>query len=215
MVARPGILVQRHEMTERRVVAVVPDLFFATRIAGSAARLGVALEQPGPGDALEVIRRHPPDLVLLDLHATGEPLALARALRADPATRSVPIVGFYAHVDQALRTAALAAGVDQALPRSAFTARLPALLTGEAGTPAGAGIARLPLVHDPRPTPQGSPMEKKDMASSPPDVAARVRISCPGCGRNDYVSWPANRDVFHWKCFNCGKEFDLTREGGH
>jgi transposase-like protein len=44
---------------------------------------------------------------------------------------------------------------------------------------------------------------------------ARVRISCPGCGRNDYVSWPAGEDTYHWKCFNCGKEFDLTRDGGH
>jgi ribosomal protein S27E len=45
--------------------------------------------------------------------------------------------------------------------------------------------------------------------------AARVRISCPGCGRNDYVSWPEGQATFHWKCFNCGKEFDLSRQGGH
>lgn len=43
----------------------------------------------------------------------------------------------------------------------------------------------------------------------------RVRISCPGCGRNDWVSWPAGQSVFHWKCFNCHKEFDLARDGGH
>ena len=43
----------------------------------------------------------------------------------------------------------------------------------------------------------------------------RVRISCPGCGRNDYVSWPEGEPTYHWKCFNCGKEFDLTRDGGH
>ena len=121
-------------MTPRRVVAVVPDLFFSSRIAGSAERLGVTLALPAPAEALATIRRDPPDLVILDLHAPGDPLALARALRADPATRTVPLVGFYSHVDQALRGAALAAGVDAALPRSAFTARLPALLAGEAGT---------------------------------------------------------------------------------
>ena len=43
----------------------------------------------------------------------------------------------------------------------------------------------------------------------------RVRISCPGCGRNDYVAWPAGQETYHWKCFNCGKQFDLTRDGGH
>ncbi len=121
-------------MTARRVVAVVPDLFFATRITETAARLAVTLETPAPAEALDAIRRRPPDLVILDLRAAGEPLALARALKTDPATRSVPIVGFYPHVEGALREGALAAGVDQVLPRSAFTARLPALLAGEGGT---------------------------------------------------------------------------------
>jgi CheY-like chemotaxis protein len=120
-------------MSARRVVAVAPDLFFATRIEGTARRLGVTLETPSPAVALEVIRGAPPDLVLLDLHAAGDILALVRALRADPATRTVPLVGFYAHMDRDLREAALAAGVDQVLPRSAFTARLPLLLSGEAG----------------------------------------------------------------------------------
>ena len=46
-------------------------------------------------------------------------------------------------------------------------------------------------------------------------ASTRVRISCPGCGRNDHVSWPAGQAVYHWKCFNCGKQFDLTRDGGH
>ena len=45
--------------------------------------------------------------------------------------------------------------------------------------------------------------------------AERARISCPGCGRNDYVNWPHGQATYHWKCFNCGKEFDLSRKGGH
>jgi CheY-like chemotaxis protein len=125
-------------MSRRRVIAVVPDLFFASRIAATAERLGVALELPAPAAALDAIRRAPPDLVILDLHAPGDPLGLARALRADPATRAVHLLGFYAHVDRALREAALGAGLDQALPRSAFTARLPALLAGE-GRATGSG----------------------------------------------------------------------------
>ena len=44
---------------------------------------------------------------------------------------------------------------------------------------------------------------------------ARVRISCPGCGRGDHVSWALDQPLYHWKCFNCGKEFDLTRDGAH
>jgi len=47
------------------------------------------------------------------------------------------------------------------------------------------------------------------------DGQQRVRISCPGCGRHDWVTWPAGQDTFHWKCFNCHKEFDLHRGPKH
>jgi DNA-directed RNA polymerase subunit RPC12/RpoP len=46
-------------------------------------------------------------------------------------------------------------------------------------------------------------------------TAERVRISCPGCGRHDTVSWPQGAATLHWQCFNCNKEFDLTRKKGH
>lgn len=120
-------------MTPRRVVAVVPDLFFATRISATAEAAGVALEMPAVAAALERIREAPPALVIVDLHAPGDPLALVRALKADPATRRLPVIGFYSHVERALRAAALEAGVDEALPRSAFTVRLAAILGGEGG----------------------------------------------------------------------------------
>ena len=126
-------------MSPRRVVAVAPDLFFAARIAATATLLGVALETPAPGEALAALRAHPPDLVILDLQAPGDPLALTRALKADPATRGIPVVGFYPHVEGALREAALAAGVDHVLPRSAFTARLAGLLAGAPGPPGEGG----------------------------------------------------------------------------
>lgn len=119
----------------RRVAAVVTDLFFSTRIAATAEAAGVALETldvagakrrwigPGAGE--------PPALLLVDL-ALGEPaLELVRALRAEAATARLPIAGFYSHVETATREAALAAGVDPVLPRSAFVAKLPGLLTGE------------------------------------------------------------------------------------
>lgn len=43
----------------------------------------------------------------------------------------------------------------------------------------------------------------------------RARISCPGCGRNDYIAWPTAQPSCHWKCFNCRREFDLSRKAGH
>lgn len=115
----------------RRVaVAVVPDLFFASRIHETARAAGVTLIQCPAGLALEVCSREQPDLVIVDLHGAGDPLGLVRTLKGDPATRAVPIAGFYSHVDQETRRAAEDAGMDLVLPRSAFTARLAGLLAG-------------------------------------------------------------------------------------
>ena len=53
------------------------------------------------------------------------------------------------------------------------------------------------------------------VSNTPQTATERVRISCPGCGRHDWVDWPAGQETYHWKCFNCTKEFDLHRHGGH
>lgn len=124
----------------RHVIAVVPDLFFATKIAATAKALGVALALEPLGRAAERAAAASPALVLLDLHAPGDPLALVRALKSDPRTAAIPVVGFYSHVDGDLRKAALAAGIDTAMPRSAFVTKLVALLAG--GPLAAPGEAR-------------------------------------------------------------------------
>jgi len=52
-------------------------------------------------------------------------------------------------------------------------------------------------------------------AGSAPRKSERQSISCPGCGRHDYVMWPASQESYAWKCFNCEKEFVLHRGGRH
>jgi CheY-like chemotaxis protein len=111
------------------VVAVVPDLFFAAKLQATARAAGTELALVAAGAALERCAASPPVRVLLDLHAPGV-IALARALKADPRTESLRLTGFYSHVDGALRAEAIAAGVDDVLPRSAFVNRLPELLGG-------------------------------------------------------------------------------------
>ncbi len=56
--------------------------------------------------------------------------------------------------------------------------------------------------------------------SQPPQTPAaateRVRISCPGCGRNNHVAWPVGQAHYVYRCFNCEKEHTLSRGGsGH
>ena len=72
-----------------------------------------------------------PDLAIVDLHTPGN-LEAVRELRLDPATHELRVVGFYSHVDQDTRAAAVASGVSDVMPRSAFTAKLAAILSGTA-----------------------------------------------------------------------------------
>jgi CheY-like chemotaxis protein len=128
---RGGPAIEARVMSaQRTVVSVVPDLFFAARIAATGVAAGVDVRASAPHAALEDIRAAVPDLVIVDLTAGPAIFDLVRALKADPALRATPVVGFYPHVEDALRASALAAGVDQILPRSAFTRRLASLLAG-------------------------------------------------------------------------------------
>lgn len=115
----------------RRVLAVVPDLFFAAKIEAVARAAGVEIAFVAPSAAAERCAAAPPDLVLIDLHAGPGVPGLVRALKASPATAAVPLVGFHSHVDIDTRKAALEAGLDRALPRSAFVTRLAGLLAGD------------------------------------------------------------------------------------
>ncbi|HTR96364.1 MAG TPA: hypothetical protein VMH61_00535 [Candidatus Acidoferrales bacterium] len=118
------------------VVAVAPDLYFAAKISAVARAAGVEVTFETPARVTATCASQPPALLLFDLHATDDPAALVHALKSDPVSRAVRIVGFYSHVDTALRRAVLAAGIDEALPRSVFEARLASLLQ-RAGSPAG------------------------------------------------------------------------------
>lgn len=63
--------------------------------------------------ALEAVRRRRPDLVLLDIRIPGmEGRELARRLKADPATRHIPLVAVTAHALLGEREKILAAGCD-------------------------------------------------------------------------------------------------------
>jgi CheY-like chemotaxis protein len=114
----------------RRVLVAVEDLFFLTRIQGTAQQVGVAIETCPVAELPARCASAPPDLVVLDLHAPGDPLERARELKRSGASANIPIVAFYSHVEGELRERALAAGIDRVLPRSAFTSRLAEWLAG-------------------------------------------------------------------------------------
>jgi CheY-like chemotaxis protein len=114
------------------VLAVVDDLMFTSKIKTTARQLGVEVAFARSSDAaLTGMRTTPPALVILDLNnSRTDPLGTVAAMKGDPALAAIPTVGFVSHVQTELIDAARAAGVDDVLPRSAFTARLPEILTG-------------------------------------------------------------------------------------
>lgn len=112
------------------VIAVVDDLFFASKIRGTAEQVGTRVKfSRSIADAVAKARDEAPALIIADLNAgCCDTLELARALKGDDALAAVPLLGFFSHIQTELQQAAVAAGYDQVMPRSAFVRGLPQIL---------------------------------------------------------------------------------------
>jgi CheY-like chemotaxis protein len=115
----------------RTVLAVVDDLFFASKIRGTAEELGVTVKFARNTEALlNAARRDQADLIIFDLNSErNSPPEMARQLKADEQLRSIPLIGFFSHVQVELQQDAQAAGIDRVLPRSVFTRDLAEILS--------------------------------------------------------------------------------------
>ena len=116
----------------RTIIAIVDDLFFASKIRGTGEQVGARIQfvKSIPA-AIEKARDNPPALIIADLNASCcDPVELARALKGDDSLSGVPLLGFFSHVQTELQQAATAAGYDRVMPRSAFTKNLAEILAG-------------------------------------------------------------------------------------
>jgi CheY-like chemotaxis protein len=113
------------------VLCVIDDLIFSIKISTAARRLGAdVLFERSAADVLTRVREHRPSLVVFDLNSrTLDPLGAVAALKSDQELRSIPTLGYVAHVDTETIAAARQAGIDQVLARSAFAERLGQILT--------------------------------------------------------------------------------------
>jgi CheY-like chemotaxis protein len=113
------------------VLAVVQDLFFSARIRETARQLGLACETlRDPAALVERAAATAPRTIIVDMSAKlGDPAAAVRALRADPRTRGLYVVGYLFDAQDELIRVARAAGCDKVLSRGGLTAKLPDLLT--------------------------------------------------------------------------------------
>jgi len=115
------------------VIAVVDDMFFASKIRAVAEASGVEISFARSKAAVFEAK---PGLILVDLHHQKiDPVSLAADLKSDEQMAGVPLIGFFSHVHTDLQKNALAAGFDQVLPRSAFSRDLPQILSAPTALP--------------------------------------------------------------------------------
>src|SRR5215813_14468912 len=114
----------------RKVIAVVDDLFFASKIRATAESLDLDLRFARSLDSLaEIIASHQPDLMLVDLHNKKvDAISVAKLVRKEAHASTVPLLAFFSHVEVELQRAALAAGYDRVIPRSVFSRDLAGIL---------------------------------------------------------------------------------------
>ena len=113
------------------ILAVLDDLMFTSKIKTTANQLGVTVAFARSADgALAEMRKAAPSLVILDLNnPRTNPLAIVGSMKQDATLASIPTVGYASHVQVDVINAARQAGVDEVLPRSAFTQRLAEILS--------------------------------------------------------------------------------------
>ena len=109
-------------------IAIVSDMIFATRITGTAEKVGAKFKiVKDPGTLQDALASENPGTVLVDMNCDGiSPEEAIRTVKSHcPIAR---VVAFFSHVQTELMERARAAGADDAWPRSAFVQRLPQLL---------------------------------------------------------------------------------------
>ena len=118
-------------INQRRVVAVVPDIFFSAKIGETAKHVGAAVEFARSESELLGKTSDPAALIVVDLNAAGiDTVSMVAKLRAMPALDGTPLIGFVRHEMSELIAAARRAGCDQVLSRNAFSKNLPQILGG-------------------------------------------------------------------------------------
>ncbi|MFN0011967.1 MAG: response regulator [Phycisphaerales bacterium] len=132
-------------MTDRRIILVEDERDLGELVAYNLRRAGYIPTVITDGlSGLAAIRSTSPDLVILDLMLPGMTgTEIARSLRADPSTATIPIVMLTARAEEADQISGLAIGADDYITKpfsmKLLLARIDALLRRAAAPPAGSG----------------------------------------------------------------------------
>src|SRR5215475_9524925 len=118
-------------MEQSRILVVVDDLFFLTKIQTTLKHLGLTAQVLTQRAAIQayVEAAVTPVLVVVDLTLqTDEAVAVISAIRATDSGVPMTILAFGAHVAVETQRQALQAGADRVVAKSTFSNRLPDLI---------------------------------------------------------------------------------------
>ena len=116
-----------------KIGLVVDDMFFAAKILGAAEAAGRRVERIKSREQLEnEMISDPPALLIVDLNSNAlDAIETIEFCRSRPELNKVPILGFFSHVQVALKHSAEEAGCDLVMPRSQFTQKLNEIVSGD------------------------------------------------------------------------------------
>jgi PleD family two-component response regulator len=124
----------QNQQLNKKVLAVVSDLFFSVKITDAARRAGLAVELVTDPKEVLAKAKAKPSVIIFDLNFEAvQPLDLIAKLKGGAEYKGVSLIGFLSHVQGELKQAAQEAGCDMVMARSAFSQNLPQILKRHAG----------------------------------------------------------------------------------
>jgi CheY-like chemotaxis protein len=113
------------------VLAVVSDLLLRQRVVEGLSAVGYEPQvAAGPSVMRDRLAEQRPVAILIDLENRGmDAVETIAELKADPDTESIPLLGFFGHVNIDIRNRALAAGCDKVATRGEVASRLDRLMS--------------------------------------------------------------------------------------
>ena len=118
----------------KKVLAVVSDLFFSVKINDAAKRAGMTVEFVKDEHDVLIKAKAKPSLIIFDLNFESvDPLGLITKLKNNAELKDISVIGYLSHVQGELKQKAHETGCDMVLARSAFSQNLQQILKRHSG----------------------------------------------------------------------------------
>jgi len=123
-----------HRQGNKKVLAVVSDLFFSVKINDAAKRAGLSVEFIKDEHEVLVKAHAHPTLIIFDLNFESvNPLEIIAKLKGNAELKDISVIGYLSHVQGELKQKAHETGCDMVLARSAFSQNLQQILKRHSG----------------------------------------------------------------------------------